>query len=322
MLSRIADCVYWMSRHLERAGNTARLVEINLIHLVEAEDALPEAAQWKPLLSIGGNEETFAACYDGAPITAERTIRFITEERSNPSSIRSSLRLARENARVVRDRISKEMWEAINEMWLDLGRELDNPVAARRSPALYAEVRRGVARFHGLTASTMMRGKAFGFYLLGTMIERADMSARLLDVKYHLLLPDLSMVGSSLDYYQWAALLKSLSGFEAYRRRYHAGLQAADVAEFTIFEPDFPRSLRFCVEQMREALGEIGRAEGRSEAAVADLLALLEGGSAREVFASGLHEFLRGFLERVAALNEALVAEYFDADVERQPCAT
>jgi uncharacterized alpha-E superfamily protein len=322
MLSRIAESVYWMARYLERAGNTARLVEINLIHLVEAEDALPEAAQWKPLLGIGGHEEAFAASTDGAPITAERTIRFMTRERSNPSSIRSSLRAARENARVVRDRISKEMWEAINEMWLELGRDLDDSDAPTRSPALYAEVRRGVARFHGLTGSTMMRGKAFGFYLLGTMLERADMSARILDVKYHLLLPDVSMVGSSLDYYQWAALLKSLSGFEAYRRRHHAGLRPADVAEFAIFERDFPRSLRFCAAQMRDALREIGGEEGRCAGAVADVLALLESGEAAQVFASGLHEFLRRFLERVAALNEALVAEYFDADVERRPCAT
>jgi uncharacterized alpha-E superfamily protein len=322
MLSRIAESVYWMSRYLERAGNTARLVEINLIHLIEAEDALPEAAQWKPLLSIGNNEEAFTACYDGVPVTAERTIRFITQDRANPSSIRSSLRSARESARVVRDRISKEMWEAINEMWLDLNRDLDGSVSPRRSPALYAEVRRGVARFHGLTASTMMRGKAFGFYLLGTVLERADMSARILDVKYHLLLPDVSMVGSPLDYYQWAALLKSLSGFEAYRRRYHAGLRPVDVAEFAIFEPDFPRSLRFCVDQMQEALREIGGAEGRCAAAVADLLALLESGAAAQIFASGLHEFLGGFVERVGALNDALVAEYFDADVERQPCAT
>jgi uncharacterized alpha-E superfamily protein len=322
MLSRIAESVYWMSRYLERVGNTARLVEINLIHLIEAEDALPESAQWKPLLSIGNHEEAYAACYGGVPVTAERTIRFMTQERANPSSIRSSLRAARETARVVRDRISKEMWEAINEMWLDLNRALDGTVSPKHSPALYAEVRRGVARFHGLTSSTMMRGEAFGFYLLGTVLERADMSARILDVKYHLLLPDVSMVGSPLDYYQWAALLKSLSGFEAYRRRYHAGLRPVDVAEFAIFEPDFPRSLRFCVEQMQEALREIGQPEGRCEKAVADLLALLESGSAAQVFDSGLHEFLRGYLERIAALNDALVAEYFNADVERQPCAT
>jgi uncharacterized alpha-E superfamily protein len=322
MLSRIAESVYWMSRYLERVGNTARLVEINLIHLIEAEDALPESAQWKPLLSIGNNEEAFASCYGGVPVTADRTIRFMTQERANPSSIRSSLRAARESARVVRDRISKEMWEAINEMWLDLNRALDGTVSPKHSPALYAEVRRGVARFHGLTSSTMMRGEAFGFYLLGTVLERADMSARILDVKYHLLLPDVSMVGSPLDYYQWAALLKSLSGFEAYRRRYHAGLRPVDVAEFAIFEADFPRSLRFCVGQMKEALSEIELSGGRCEKAVSDLLELLESGSAEQVFAEGLHEFLRGFLEHIAALNEALVAEYFDADVERQPCAT
>jgi uncharacterized alpha-E superfamily protein len=322
MLSRIAESVYWMSRYLERVGNTARLVEINLIHLIEAEDVLPESAQWKPLLSIGNNEVAYATCYGGVPVTAERTIRFMTQERANPSSIRSSLRAARESARVVRDRISKEMWEAINEMWLDLNRALDGTVSPKHSPALYAEVRRGVARYHGLTSSTMMRGEAFGFYLLGTVLERADMSARILDVKYHLLLPDVSMVGSPLDYYQWAALLKSLSGFEAYRRRYHAGLRPVDVAEFAIFEPDFPRSLRFCVEQMEEALGEIGLSEGRCKIAVSDLRALLESGSAEHVFSSGLHEFLRQFLDLIAALNDALVAEYFDADVERQPCAT
>src|SRR5512143_2013840 len=199
-----------MSRYLERAGNTARLVEINLIHLLEAEDALPEAAQWRPLLSISASEDAYKARYDGAEVTAGRTIQFMARERANPNSIRSSLRLARENARVVRDRISNDMWEAINELWLGLDRLMET-AGAERAPGLYAEVLNGVARFHGISVSTMMRGQAFGFYLLGTCIERADMTARILDVKYHLLLPDLSMVGSPLDYYQWAALLKSLS---------------------------------------------------------------------------------------------------------------
>ena len=258
MLSRIADSLYWMSRYLERAGNTARLIDINLLYLLEAEDALSPAAQWRPLLSISGSEDIYAHCYPGADITAHKMIQFMTQERSNPNAIRTSLRLARENARVVRDRISKEMWEAMNELWLHTDRQLQAPLLPERAAALYAEVRNGVARFHGVTSNTMMRGEGWGFYVLGIFLERADMTARILDVKYHLLLPDLSMVGSPLDYYQWAALLRSLSGFEAFRRKYHAGLRPIDVAEFVIFERDFPRSLRFCVSRMQAAFEDIG----------------------------------------------------------------
>jgi len=312
MLSRIADSLFWMSRYLERAGNTARLVEINLVHLLEAEDALPEAAQWKPLLSIGCSEEAYQARYDGGEVSAARTIQFMTRERSNPNAIRSSVRQARENARVVRDRISNEMWEAINDMWLRIDRTHDGSVADRAA-GLFAEVRNGVARFHGISVSTMMRGEAFGFYLLGTCVERADMTARILDVKYHLLLPDVSMIGSPLDFYQWAALLKSLSAYEAFRRRYQTGLRPVDIAEFVIFERDFPRSLRFTVDRMRHALREIG-VEGatRTVAAMAALEAHLGEVSAEHVFEEGMHEYLDAFLAKVGAFTVALSREYFE----------
>jgi uncharacterized alpha-E superfamily protein len=313
VLSRIADSLYWMSRYLERAGNTASLVEINLLHLLEAEDALPEAAQWRPLLSISGSEEAYRKRYDGGEITAGRTIQFMTRERQNTNSIRSSLRLARENARVVRDRISNEMWEAINEMWLRIDRLLEGSAPAERSPAIYDEVLNGVARFHGISVSTMMRGEAYGFYLLGTCVERADMTARILDVKYHLLLPDVSMVGSPLDYYQWAALLKSLSGFEAYRRLYQAGLRPVDIAQFVVFEGNFPRSLRFSVEHMRHSLEEIGiEGAARTTAAMAALEAHLQETSAEKVLSLGLHEYLEAFLAKVAAFDGAVAREYFE----------
>jgi uncharacterized alpha-E superfamily protein len=312
MLSRIADSLYWMSRYLERAGNTARLVEINLVHLLEAEDALPEAAQWRPLLSIGGSEEAYQARFAGAEVTAARTIQFMTRERSNPNGIRTSLRLARENARVVRDRISNEMWEAINEMWLRIER-LMTQGGAERSPGLFAEVRNGVARFHGISVSTMMRGEGFGFYLLGTCAERADMTARILDVKYHLLLPDVTMVGSPLDYYQWAALLKSLSAFEAFRRRYHAGLRPVDIAEFVLFERDFPRSLRFTVDRMEHALREIGAgADDRPATTLRDLDAHLAETTAEQIFTVGLHQYLDAFLGKVATFNAAVANAYFE----------
>ncbi len=310
MLSRIADSLYWMSRYLERADGTARLVEINLTHLLEAEHALPEAAEWAPLLSICGHEASYAEHTGRSEPTGARVTEFMTRATGNPGSIRSSLRLARENARVVRDRISKEMWEGLNEVWLRSEERLSGPPG----PDYFRWLRSEVARFHGLTVSTMMRGEAFGFYLLGFFLERADMTCRLLDVKYHLLLPDLSLVGSPLDYYQWAALLRSLSGFEAYRRK-HQQLRPLDVAEFVILDPDFPRSLRFAVDRMQQALLGIGAKESSSEAlgAVRELTRLLEKSDAEGLFQRGLHEFLAEVLKRASGLHEALREEYFEA---------
>lgn len=323
MLSRIAESLYWMSRYLERADNTARLMEINLLYLVEAEEHLPEAVQWRPLVSISGSEAAFNQYYDGTTTTASHVIQFMTKGPANPNAIHPSLRLARENARVVRDRISKEMWQGMNELWLMVDTRLKSPLLPERAAAFYATVRNEVARFHGLTANTMMRGEAYGFYLLGTFLERTDMTARIMDVKYHILLPDAAMVGSPLDYYQWAALLKSLSGFEAYRRKYHTGMRPLDVAQHVIFEPDFPRSLQFAVSRIRGALEMIGApaANSRSHNAVGRLLALLQHHSAESVMRAGLHEFLQGFLQCVDELNAALQADYFAAHFEAEPCA-
>jgi uncharacterized alpha-E superfamily protein len=323
MLSRIAESLYWMSRYLERADNTARLMEINLLYLVEAEEHLTEAVQWRPLVSISGSEAAFAQYYDGAEITAQHVIQFMTKGPANPNAIHPSLRLARENARVVRDRISKEMWQAMNELWWMVDTRLKSPLLPERAAAFYASVRDEVARFHGLTSSTMMRGEAYGFHSLGTFVERADMTARILDVKYHILLPDAAMVGSPLDYYQWAALLKSLSGFEAYRRKYHTGMRPIDVAQHAIFERDFPRSLQFAVDRIRRALEMIGApaAESQSRMAVGRLLAHLAHHSAESVMRAGLHEFLQAFLRCVGALNAALQADYFAAHFGAEPCA-
>lgn len=319
MLSRIADSLYWMTRYLERADATARLLEINLIHGIEAERALPEAAEWRPLLSICGNEDAYALVYEGAPVGQARVMDFLTGERRNAGSIRTSLRLARENARVVRDRISRETWEGVNDLWLRSEERLARPIKAD----YYRWLRSEVARFHGATSSTMMRGEAFGFYLLGLFLERADMTARIVDVKYHLLLPDLTMVGSALDYYQWAALLKSISGFEPFRRRY-LGLRPIDVAEFVMLDPDFPRSLRFAIDRMQQALERIGssRSPSPSGIAVEALDALLERGDAASVFEVGLHEFLDEFLGRVSALDQAVQEEYFSVHLGPDACAT
>lgn len=319
MLSRMADALYWMTRYLERADNTARLIGINLSHMLEAEDVISEAAQWRPLLAISGSEEAFGACYGQQPLTAGTVIQFMTWERANPNAIWMSLRAARENARVVRDRISREMWEAINEPWLAVEELRKLPAGSSQRATIYKMVRDAVARFHGLSVTTMVRGQAFGFYLLGTFLERADMSARIVDVKYHLLLPDAALVGSPLDYYQWAALLKSLSGFEAFRRAYHAGMRPIDIAEFVILEPTFPRSLRFAVDRMTQALDNV-QAHGDARTVAGQLNAHLSI-TAEEIIKSGLHEFLQEFLVLWEALHVALSTELLDARYRAEPCA-
>lgn len=324
MLSRIADALYWMSRYLERADHTARLININCIHMLEAEDTMSEEAQWRPLLTIVGGNEAYHEKYADGSVSARRVAQFMVQESSNHGSLYSSLRLARENARIVRDRISLPMWETINELWLFVDREIKRGPAYdhRLADRLHA-VGREVARFQGLAVNTMERGEAFGFYLLGTFVERADMMARLLDVKYHILLPEHSSVGSALDYYQWAALLKSITGFETYRRKYRSEINPVEVAELVVLDKDFPRSLLFCVQRMSDALRQLGspaKAQ-RCEAAVAELRGQLDTTSAA-IFESGLHESLEEFVAGISKVNAAVQREYFQFIAESHECAT
>jgi uncharacterized alpha-E superfamily protein len=313
MLSRIADSMYWMSRYQERAGETARLMEINLLYLLEAEEDMSEEDKWLPLLKISSSEELFLELYGAeAVVNSQRVLQFISGERGNSNSIRSCVRLFRENARVARDRISKEMWEMVNELWMSINDRLKSPLTAEKARPFFVLLRNEISRFDGITANTMMRGESYSFYELGEFMERADMTARILDVKYHLILPNLTRVGSALDYYQWAALLKSLSGFEAFRRKYHAGFRPLDVVEFILFERDFPRSIFFSVETMGKALATIGLTnKDRTAGAYAELKGMLENTTAELVFASGLHEFLEEFLAKLGDLHAALSEEFF-----------
>ena len=310
MLSRIADSMYWMARYLERAGETARLMEINLLYLVEAEEDMGEEDKWRPILQINASEPLYDEQFSGGISTA-RVLQFISAGRSNPSSIRTCLRLFRENARVARDRISKEMWEAVNEIWMNFDERLKGPLSAERAGTLFVDLRNQVARFNGLAASTMMRGEAYAFFQLGGCFERADMTARTLDIKYHIILPDLSMIGSALDYYQWAALLKSLSGFEAFRRNYHSAFMPADVAEFVVLNRDFPRSIAFSVKRMGGALQTIGLEQKDATKAAFAALAEIDTMTAQQIFDNGLHEYLESLLGRLSQFHSALAEEFF-----------
>ena len=311
MLSRIADSMYWMSRYLERAGETARLMEINLLYLVEAEEDMGEEDKWRPILEITAALPQYVELYGDDAITTQRVLQFVCGGRTNNNSIRTCLRLFRENARVARDRISKEMWEAVNEIWMGFNERLKGQLTAERAGSLFVELRNQVARFNGLVASTMMRGEAHAFSQLGGAVEQADMTARILDVKYHIILPDLSMVGSALDYYQWAALLKSLSGFEAFRRCYHSGFMPADVAEFVVLNPDFPRSIVFLVQRMEAALAIIGMEGKEATRFGLDNLSAMVTTTALGIFNEGLHEYLERLILGIARLHAALAEDFF-----------
>lgn len=318
MLSRIGESLYWMTRQLERADGTARILDINVVYMLEADDGATEETQWQPLLNIVGADELYPERYPDGLVTVPRVIHLLTQDKENPGSLYNSLRMARENARVVRDRISNEMWEALNELWLAVDKHLKGTLPPWRAAELYAFVHREVATFFGLAQSTMMRGEAYGFTVLGSLQERADMTARILDVRYHLLLPDLSLVGSPLDYYQWGALLKSLSGFESYRRSYQGGIRPVDVVELLVLNPEFPRSLAYCVEGMEKALERIGASpRGAVAHGLQALRDHLTGATPKAVLDNGLHEYLDTFLELLAALTGALQGDFFEAHLRR-----
>jgi uncharacterized alpha-E superfamily protein len=314
MLSRIGESLYWMARNLERADNTARILDINLVYMLEADESATEETLWKPLLEIVDAIELYARQYEDEAVTVQRVIQFLTQEKANPGSLHNSLRLARENARIVRDRISREMWEALNQFWLEVDKHLKGKLQPWRAEEFYAYVHREVALFFGLSQSTMIRGQAYGFTALGSLQERADMTSRILDVRYHLLLPDVALVGSPLDYYQWGALLKSLSGFDAYRRKYQTGIRPVDVVEFIVLNPDFPRSLTYCARGMERALERIDSAtNGAVDDCMAALKLHLSAATSTSILDRGLHEYLESFLVLLANLTEALQAEYFEA---------
>ena len=310
MLNRIAHSIYWMTRYLERAGETARLTEINLRYLVEAEEELNEDDKWRPILQITLSEAHYRERL-GDGLNTPQVLQFVASGRGNPNSIRRCLALFRENARIARDTISKEMWAAANEIWIGLNERLQGALAAERAGSLLVELRNQVARFNGLADATMMRGKAHAFYELGQSLERAEMTSRILDVKYRLILPESSGDGSAPDYYRWAALLKSLSGFEAFCRSYHCGFTPDDVAEFVVLNGNFPRSISYLGQSMAAALITIGTQGKEGTQCSFRRLSELVQATAQELFAEGLHHYLERLLKSTAAFHLALAEEFF-----------
>ena len=311
MLSRTAESVYWMSRYLERAANVARVVGVNLNLEIDLAGLAEE--QWRPMVQVGGDEAAFAERY-GAP-TRSNVIEFLTIDRTNPNSIASCVAAARENARTVREIISSEVWQEINEFYLDVTAPEARRFALHDAVRFFGSVTRACHVVSGTKSETMEHGEAWNFGRLGRFIERADQTSRILDVKYFLLLPSASDVGRPVDDLQWSALLRSASGFEAYRRT--CGLVASEsVVAFLLFDRAFPRSVGYCVTQADFSLhGVTGtpmrRFANRAEQLLGRLASELDYTDAREVIGEGLHEFIDGLQDRLNQIGDAVTATFF-----------
>jgi uncharacterized alpha-E superfamily protein len=315
MLSRVADSLYWMSRYIERAENNARLADVNLQLLLDLENQRdPDTLQqWNPIIASLEENELFTSLYpepDG-----QAAIDFVCLQRKNPNSVYSCLAGARENARTVREQISSEMWEQINRLYLfikgDSGRKM-----LRSSP--YEFFRRIITGSHlvqGITDATMTHGEGWDFIRIGKLLERADNTSRILDVKYHLLLPSGERVGGNIDTIQWMSVLKSCSALEAYRKIYVGQVTPWKVAEFLITHPDFPRSIRFSVDALDGALHRIS---GSNETHYANKAERLSGRvrydldfvTIGDIFEYGLHEYLGSTQQRLTEINDALFNTY------------
>src|SRR5262245_29865330 len=276
LLSRVADAVYWMARYIERAENVARFIDVNL-HL-QLDLPLAPAHQWQPLVDTSGDAEVFKERFGAA--TEENVIRFLAFDEKNPNSIYSCLRFARENARSVRETISLEMWEQINTMYLQIQIQRTTP-RHETLPELLRGIRLGCHMFQGITDATTSYNEAWHFLRMGRMLERADKTSRILDVKYFILLPSPVNVGTPFDDLHWAAVLKSVSGFETYRKQ-RGRISPPDIVEFLVTDREFPRAIRHCVEVTGQSLRVItgtpaGTSTYRSEGLMDVLLGELAG---------------------------------------------
>ncbi|HEY2713282.1 MAG TPA: alpha-E domain-containing protein [Chthoniobacterales bacterium] len=313
MLSRVADSLYWMARYMERAENDARILDVNLQLLLDLESEADAMQHWAPVIASLEETDLFDSLYGTAD---ERSVtEFLALQKENPNSILSCLTLARENARTTREQISSEMWEQINRLYLFVQSEAARELLVSSPHEFFKQVISGSHLFQGITGSTMTQGEGWDFICIGAFFERADCASRLLDVKYHILLPSGETVGGNVDTIQWMAVLKSCSALEAYRKAYTGPLAPWKVAEFLITHRDFPRSIRHCVDSFDAALHRIS---GVGESSYANESERLSGRlrsdlayvTIGEIFEHGLHEYLEQIQRRLAEVGDAMYATY------------
>ncbi|MFT3820543.1 MAG: alpha-E domain-containing protein [Rubrivivax sp.] len=311
MLSRTADHLYWMSRYMERAENTARMLDVNYQTSLLPQGADTAEQGWRGMLSISELTGLFGQRY--AQVDARSVMDFMVRDEDNLSSIWNCLRAARENARAVRGALTTEVWETTNQTWLEFNRLLRKGGDFDRDPAaLFEWVKFRSHLSRGVTLGTMLQDEALYFLRIGTFLERADNTARLLDVKFQALAggdffggPDKSE--HEVDFYHWSAILRSVSGFEIYRKVYRNVIVPEKVAELLILRPDMPRSLAACMNDVVANLDLVANAQSRETRRRAGRLQSdLRYGRIDEILATGLHAYLTQFLDRVGDIGAGI----------------
>lgn len=309
MLGKTANGLFWMYRYMERAENTARLIEtgqrIALTRLSDADE------EWTSVLQSCDCLTGYRAAY--GDVTRDDAVDWMLRDQANPSSVLSSIAAARHNARLVRTAITGEVWEATNAAYMVLRALLARKVSERDLPSALREVRQHAALVRGVTAGTMLRNDIYDFARLGTFVERADNTARILDVKYYVLLPSVADVGTSLDNVQWETILRSVSARGGFRMEYGAAGGPQEIAEFLVLDGRMPRSLAFCLGKIESNLAYLTRAGVPEGAAIAGVRALKSGALAvpiEEILAQGLHEFLQEFLQALAQISQQIERDF------------
>jgi uncharacterized alpha-E superfamily protein len=316
MLSRVANCLYWMSRYLERAENVARIVDVNLQLLLDFRnlDETRFAKHWLPIVQTTGDEKQFFELHKKA--TGQAVTEFLVFQMENPNSIVSSICQARENARMVRDQITIELWEELNRLYWFV-KTLQARRAWKESPSdFFQQVKASSLHLIGLTFATLIRNEGWWFMQVGQLLERADQTSRILDLRYDTL-PDKGAPTtiSQTDVLEWSAILRSCSAWDAYKSLLGAEVNPKLVAEFLLLNEDFPRSVRFCVHEMNHALRKIsGVADGRfcnnAEKLAGRLLAEVQFGTIEEIFDCGLHLYLDQLQSKLNDIGAALFNTY------------
>lgn len=312
MLSRTADHLFWMSRYTERAENTARMLDVNYQTSLLPQSAALAQAGWWGMLSISELKTAYQARF-GDALNSRLVMDFMVRDEGNPSSIISCLRAARENARAVRGSLTTEVWETQNQIYLELVRMLSQD-ALERDPATFFEwVKYRSHLSRGVTSGTMLQDEAFNFLRMGTFLERADNTARLIDVKFHALGSDFhgQTQEQELDFYHWSAVLRSVSAFEVYRKVYRDVIKPERVAELLILRSDMPRSLHGCLREVIANLDSVTLdPASQSRRRAGKLRADLQFARIDEILATGLHAFLTQFLDRINEIGAHVSREF------------
>ncbi|MEO0635818.1 MAG: alpha-E domain-containing protein [Pseudomonadota bacterium] len=309
MLGKTAGGVFWMFRYLERSENTARLVEAGFRIALTRPDSAED--EWVSVLRTAFVDQAYRERH--ADVTGANVVDYLLRDKANPSSVMSMTKAARDNARLVRTAITREVWEAINECWMRLSEALSRPVRDRDLPEVLGLIRQQSALVRGALHGTMLRNDVYDFARIGTFLERADNTARILDVKYYILLPTVRHIGSSVDNVQWETILRSVGGQRAFRWLHKGNSTASAITAFLMMDPRMPRSILFCTSKIRDNLDYLERDYGTrhtSHDLAEGLRAKLSDSTINDVFEQGLHETILTFIADLQTLGTQIETDY------------